>query len=80
MRLADRVAIFGPGGTLQQYEEPARLLSRPVNHFVARLIGAGRGYRWLQFLDATQLPVHDLPTFPVPLSPMRSSETTGRWW
>ena len=65
VRLADRVAIFGPGGSLQQYEEPARLLSRPANDFVARMIGAGRGYRWLQFLDATRLPLHDIPQFTV---------------
>ncbi|MBV8178311.1 MAG: ATP-binding cassette domain-containing protein, partial [Mycobacterium sp.] len=58
VRLADRVAVFGPGGSLQQYEEPARLLSRPANDFVSRMIGLGRGYRWLQFLDAAQLPVH----------------------
>jgi osmoprotectant transport system ATP-binding protein len=63
VRLADRVAVFGPGGSLQQYEEPARLLSRPANDFVARMIGAGRGYRWLQFLDATQLPLHDIAQF-----------------
>jgi osmoprotectant transport system ATP-binding protein len=61
VRLADRVAVFGPGGSLQQYEEPARLLSRPANDFVATMIGAGRGYRWLQFLDGTQLPVRDIP-------------------
>jgi osmoprotectant transport system ATP-binding protein len=60
VRLADRVAVFGPGGRLQQYEEPARLLARPANDFVSRMIGAGRGYRWLQFLDATHLPVHDI--------------------
>jgi osmoprotectant transport system ATP-binding protein len=60
VRLADRVAVFGPGGSLQQYEEPARLLSRPANDFVSRMIGAGRGYRWLQFLDARQLPVHGI--------------------
>jgi osmoprotectant transport system ATP-binding protein len=65
VRLADRVAIFGPGGTLQQYEEPARLLSRPANEFVASMIGAGRGYRWLQFLDATRLPVHEIAKFTV---------------
>jgi osmoprotectant transport system ATP-binding protein len=59
-RLADRVAVFGRGGSLQQYDEPAQLLSRPANDFVARMIGAGRGYRWLQFLDATQLPIHDI--------------------
>jgi osmoprotectant transport system ATP-binding protein len=61
IRLADRVAVFGRGGSLQQYDEPAKLLSRPANDFVARLIGAGRGYRWLQFLDANHLPVHDIP-------------------
>jgi osmoprotectant transport system ATP-binding protein len=60
IRLADRVAVFGRGGSLQQYDEPALLLSRPANDFVARMIGAGRGYRWLQFLDANQLPVHDI--------------------
>jgi osmoprotectant transport system ATP-binding protein len=62
IRLADRVAVFARGGVLQQYDEPARLLSRPANDFVARMIGAGRGYRWLQFLDATNLPLHELPT------------------
>jgi osmoprotectant transport system ATP-binding protein len=62
IRLADRVAVFARGGVLQQYDEPATLLSRPANDFVARMIGAGRGYRWLQFLDAKNLPIHDLPT------------------
>jgi osmoprotectant transport system ATP-binding protein len=59
-RLADRVAVFGRGGSLQQYDEPARLLIRPANDFVAHMIGLGRGYRWLQFLDGTELPVHDV--------------------
>jgi osmoprotectant transport system ATP-binding protein len=66
IRLADRVAVFGRGGVLQQYDEPAQLLSRPANDFVASMIGAGRGYRWLQFLDATSLPVHDIPTITDP--------------
>jgi osmoprotectant transport system ATP-binding protein len=61
LRLADRVAVFGPGGSLQQYERPARLLSRPANDFVSHMIGAGRGYRWLRLLDATGLPMHDIP-------------------
>jgi osmoprotectant transport system ATP-binding protein len=61
VRLGDRVAVFGPGGALQQYAEPARLLSRPANDFVANFIGAGRGYRLLQLLDATGLPRHDIP-------------------
>jgi osmoprotectant transport system ATP-binding protein len=48
------------GGVLQQYDEPAQLLSRPANEFVARFIGLGRGYRWLQLMDAAGLPLHDV--------------------
>ena len=59
LRLGERVAVF-KGGSLQQYDEPARLLSRPANEFVARFIGLGRGYRWLQLIDAAGLPVHDV--------------------
>ncbi|AQT82100.1 proline/glycine betaine ABC transporter ATP-binding protein [Mycolicibacterium litorale] len=60
--LGDRVAVFGPGGTLQQYDAPARLLSNPANDFVAGFIGADRGYRGLQFKAATGLPLHDVAT------------------
>lgn len=60
LRLADRVAVFGHGGVLQQYDEPARLLSRPANDFVARFIGLGRGYRWLQLIDASGLRLKDI--------------------
>jgi osmoprotectant transport system ATP-binding protein len=77
VRLADRVAVFGPGGSLQQYEEPARLLSRPANDFVSRMIGAGRGYRWLQFLDAARLPVHDIPR--IARSGLRDAQLSDGW-
>ncbi|MBW0015026.1 ABC transporter ATP-binding protein [Mycobacterium sp.] len=59
LRLGERIAVF-QGGSLQQYDEPAQLLSRPANEFVARFIGLGRGYRWLQFMDAAGLPLHDV--------------------
>lgn len=62
--LADKVAVFGRGGVLQQYDEPARLLSRPANDFVARFIGLGRGYRWLQLIDADGLPLHAIERIP----------------
>jgi osmoprotectant transport system ATP-binding protein len=61
LKLADRVAVF-KGGLLQQYDEPAQLLSCPANDFVARFIGLGRGYRWLQLLDANGLPLQHLDT------------------
>jgi osmoprotectant transport system ATP-binding protein len=60
VKLGDKVAVFGPGGILQQYDEPARLLANPANDFVAGFIGADRGYRRLQFLHASGLPLHDI--------------------
>jgi osmoprotectant transport system ATP-binding protein len=60
VRLADFIAVFGPGGSLQQYDEAAHLLSHPANDFVTNFVGLGRGYRWLQRLDLTGLPLHDI--------------------
>lgn len=63
LKLADKVAVFR-AGSLQQYDDPAQLLSRPANDFVARFIGLGRGYRWLQLIDADGLPLHDVTCIP----------------
>ncbi len=60
VKLGDKVAVFGPGGVLQQYDEPARLLANPANDFVAGFIGTDRGYRGLQFLHASGLPLQDV--------------------
>ncbi len=62
VKLGDKVAVFGPGGVLQQYDQPARLLSNPANDFVAGFVGADRGYRRLQFFHASGLPLHDIRT------------------
>ncbi len=66
VKIGDRVAVFGRGGVLQQYDAPERLLSNPANDFVAGFIGADRGYRGLQFRHATGLPMHDLHTVDEP--------------
>ena len=60
IKLGDKVAVFGPGGVLQQYDPPARLLSNPANDFVAGFVGADRGYRGLQFFHATGLQLRDI--------------------
>jgi osmoprotectant transport system ATP-binding protein len=60
VKLGDKVAVFGPGGVLQQYDEPPRLLANPANDFVAGFIGADRGYRGLQFFHASGLPLQDV--------------------
>lgn len=62
VKLGDAVAVFGVGGTLQQYAPPARLLSNPANDFVAGFIGADRGYRLLQFFTAASLDLQPVPT------------------
>ena len=55
VKLGDAVAVFGVGGTLQQYDTPARLLSNPASDFVSDFIGTDRGYRLLQFYSAEAL-------------------------
>ncbi len=64
IKLGDKVAVFGRGGMLQQYDEPSRLLSNPANDDVAGFVGADRGYRGLQFFHATGLPLHDIRHVP----------------
>lgn len=60
IKLGERVAVFGRGGVLLQYDAPARLLSNPADDAVAGFVGADRGYRGLQFFGATGLPLHDI--------------------
>lgn len=60
LKLGDKVAVFGRGGALQQYDAPARLLSNPANDQVAGFVGADRGYRGLQFFHSTGLPLHHI--------------------
>jgi len=62
VKLGDSVAVFGRGGTLQQYDSPARLLSAPANEFVSQFVGADRGYRALQFFTAADLALQPIPT------------------
>jgi osmoprotectant transport system ATP-binding protein len=62
LKLGEKVAVFGRGGKLQQYDAPRKLLSNPANDFVAGFIGADRGYRGLQFTPGTGLPLHDVRT------------------
>jgi osmoprotectant transport system ATP-binding protein len=60
VRLGDKVAVFGRGGALLQYAEPSFVLSNPANELVSGFVGADRGYRGLQFFQATGLPLHDV--------------------
>jgi len=62
VKLGDRVAVFGPGGTLQQYDAPQLVLSTPATDFVADFVGRDRGYRGLSFRDANDIGLQDIQT------------------
>ncbi|MFE3541941.1 ABC transporter ATP-binding protein [Nocardia sp. NPDC059177] len=65
--LGDRIAVFGRGGVLQQYDAPERVLARPATDFVAGFVGRDRGYRALSFRTAEA----------VALTPIRTVEADG---
>src|SRR5262249_12124182 len=69
VRLGDRIAVLSEGGKLEQYDEPATLLAKPANDFVAAFLGADRG---IKLLGVTPIPA-DLP--PVPLGGPGSAPT-----
>jgi osmoprotectant transport system ATP-binding protein len=60
IKLGEKVAVFGRGGALLQYADPAFVLSNPANELVSGFVGADRGYRGLQFFHATGLPLHEV--------------------
>ncbi|MBF6124183.1 ABC transporter ATP-binding protein [Nocardia brasiliensis] len=58
--LGDRVAVFGRGGVLQQYDPPDHVLAQPATDFVADFVGRDRGYRGLSFRTAKEVPLHEV--------------------
>jgi len=57
IRLGDRIAVMREGGTLEQYDEPAVLMSVPGTEFVAEFVGARSTLRRLSvvWIDQGQL-------------------------
>ncbi len=45
VKLGDHIAVFGPGGRLQQVAAPRDVLAAPATDFVAGFVGRDRGYR-----------------------------------
>lgn len=62
VKLGDQVAVLRVGGAVAQIGPPHKLLTDPVDDFVANFIGRDRGYRGLAFAHVPDLPVHDEPT------------------
>ncbi|GGG14534.1 putative amino acid ABC transporter, ATP-binding protein [Rhodococcoides trifolii] len=62
VKLGDRVAVFGTGGRLQQYDDPQTVLASPATDFVASFVGRDRGYRGLSFRTAADVELHPIRT------------------
>jgi len=61
IRLGDRIAVMREGGRLEQYADPATLLSSPATDFVADFVGSDRTLRRLSVLDVDVNQVTDWP-------------------
>jgi osmoprotectant transport system ATP-binding protein len=64
VKMGDRIAIFREGGHLVQYDAPERILTAPVDDFVARFIGADRGLKALTLRRLTDLPLEPADATP----------------
>ncbi|MDT0379985.1 ABC transporter ATP-binding protein [Streptomyces sp. DSM 42041] len=62
VKMGDRIAIFGDGGVVHQYDTPERILADPADDFVSDFIGAGASVRRLSLTPLGALPVPDWPT------------------
>ncbi|MBQ7806738.1 MAG: ABC transporter ATP-binding protein, partial [Rhodococcus sp.] len=62
VKLGDHIAVFGPGGRLQQVAAPRDVLAAPATDFVAGFVGRDRGYRGLSFRAADEVPLHPVRT------------------
>ena len=55
VKLGDRIAVFGPGGVLEQYDTPDQVLTHPANDFVGEFVGSGAAVRRLSLLQLNRL-------------------------
>jgi osmoprotectant transport system ATP-binding protein len=61
IKVADRVAILGRGGALQQYAAPAEILRSPANTFVEDFLGSDRGIKRLSLIRVQEIELEDGP-------------------
>lgn len=61
LRLGDQIAVFAPGGQMQQFADAETVLTQPANKLVAGMVGRDRGFRSLSFHNAKGLPIQNLP-------------------
>ncbi|GAA1112784.1 betaine/proline/choline family ABC transporter ATP-binding protein [Nocardiopsis composta] len=65
VKLGDRIAVFGPGGRIAQYDTPEAVLSDPADDYVAEFIGAGAYVKRLTLTRLSRVEAAtDWPTVP----------------
>ena len=62
VKLGDRIAVFGTGGKLHQYDGPEAVLTRPADDFVSDFVGGGAAVRRLSLLELSRLDLHPIET------------------
>ena len=62
VKLGDRIAVFGSGGKLHQYEGPEAVLTNPADDFVSDFVGGGAAVRRLSLLELARLELHPIET------------------
>src|SRR4051795_8117592 len=60
VKLGDRIAVFGPGGVVEQYDTPEQVLTHPANDFVAEFVGSGAAVRRLSLLQLNRLELDEV--------------------
>jgi osmoprotectant transport system ATP-binding protein len=55
LRLGDRIAIFGPGCRLVQFDTPLEILTNPADDFVRDFVGGGAPVRRLSLLKVSDV-------------------------
>ncbi|OZM83222.1 ABC transporter ATP-binding protein [Pseudonocardia sp. MH-G8] len=60
VKLGDRIAVFGPGGVLEQYDTPEQVLTHPANDFVAEFVGSGAAVRRLSLLELSRVQLEEM--------------------
>ncbi|MGH3794309.1 MAG: ABC transporter ATP-binding protein [Pseudonocardiaceae bacterium] len=60
VKLGDRIAVFGPGGQLRQYDTPDEVLTNPADDFVAEFVGSGAAVRRLSLLELSRLELDEV--------------------
>lgn len=55
LRLGDRIAVFGPGSRLAQFDTPLAILSDPADEFVRDFAGSGASVRRLSLLKVSDV-------------------------